>query len=153
MSNKENSGWCKKDIGIFPLIIVLAIVISWFSDGDDDKEANVKKESITKSLTKLELANKRISDSETQAISNCIVKVEDYASRIYKRTDVDKTWGALDPPKTITTAEYSTLENPNFVWQINFASTHFEFEKTGQTFGATCIYDPNRHTATIIELN
>ena len=135
MSKKENSGWVKKDIGIFPLIIVLAVVMSWFPDSDkSEKTANVKKQSITKSLTKLELANKRISDTETKAVSSCIVEVESYASRIYKRSDIDKTWGALDPPKTITTAEYSTLENPNFVWQINFASNHFEFEKNRTNF-------------------
>ena len=36
MSKKEDSGWFKKDIGIIPLIIVFAIIWSWFSDDDPE---------------------------------------------------------------------------------------------------------------------
>ena len=36
MSKKEDSGWFKKDIGIIPLIIVFAIIGSWFSDDDPE---------------------------------------------------------------------------------------------------------------------
>ena len=39
MKKKENNGWFKKDIGLIPLIIVFAIIMSWLPDSDDDKGA------------------------------------------------------------------------------------------------------------------
>jgi hypothetical protein len=67
MSKKEESGWFKKDIGIFPLIIVLAIVISWFPDGDDDKETTQVKAAT---VQKVDVTDQQKNKFESWAINN-----------------------------------------------------------------------------------
>jgi hypothetical protein len=50
MGKKEDSGWFKKDIGLIPLIIVFAIIMSWLSDD----EPKVKKQPSTAYSAKLD---------------------------------------------------------------------------------------------------
>jgi len=67
MEKKENSGWFKKDIGLIPLIIVLAIVISWFPDGDDDKGAAQVK---TTTAQKADITDQQKNKFKTWALNN-----------------------------------------------------------------------------------
>ncbi len=67
MSKKENNGWFKKDIGIFPLIIVLAIVMSWFPDDDDNKDATQVK---VATVQKVDVTDQQKNKFESWALNN-----------------------------------------------------------------------------------
>lgn len=66
MGKKNNSGWFKKDIGIFPLIIVLAVVVSWFPDSDDNESTQVK--SVT--VQKVDITDQQKNKFESWALNN-----------------------------------------------------------------------------------
>jgi hypothetical protein len=66
MSKKEDSGWFKKDIGIFPLIIVFVIIMSWLPDSDDDKETSQTKTTVQK----IDVTSQQKDKFENWALSN-----------------------------------------------------------------------------------
>lgn len=67
MSKKENSGWFKKDIGIFPIIIVLVIVMSWFPDESDDKGVEQFKAVIAQ---KIDVTDQQKNEFKSWALNN-----------------------------------------------------------------------------------
>ena len=70
MSKKEDSGWFKKDIGIFPLIIVFVIIMSWLPDSDDDKEAEQVK---TTAVQKVDVTDYQKDKFSNWALDNLAV--------------------------------------------------------------------------------
>jgi len=97
MGKKENSGWFKKDIGIFPLIIVLAIVMSWFPDSDDEttqvKVATVQKIDVT--------------DQQKNKFENWAINNTDITSLTYPEDSDWQIWITLSDEKH----SYTTKEN------------------------------------------
>ncbi len=57
----------KKEIGIIPLIIVLAIVMSWFPDGDNDKEAT---QVNTATVEKADITDQQKNKFKSWALNN-----------------------------------------------------------------------------------
>jgi len=98
MSKKENSGWFKKDIGIFPLIIVLAIIISWFPDSDDDKGATQVKTTTVQ--------NTDITDQQKNKFKSWALNNTDVISLSYPENSDWQIWITLSDEKhSYTTKE------------------------------------------------
>lgn len=98
MSKKEDSGWFKKDIGLIPLIIVLAIVISWFPDGDDDKGVTQVK---TTTAQKADITDQQKNKFKTWALNNT-----DVTSLSYPENSDWQIWITLSDDKhSYTTKE------------------------------------------------
>ena len=98
MSKKENSGWFKKDIGLFPLIIVLVIVMSWFPDGDDDNETSQVQ---TTTVQKVDVTTQQKNKFESWAINNTEV-----TSLVYPEDSDWQLWITLSDAKhSYTTKE------------------------------------------------
>jgi len=96
MSKKEDSGWFKKDIGIFPLIIVFVIIMSWLPDSDDDKETSQTKTTVQK----IDVTSQQKDKFENWALSNYSVTDLSYPE--------DSDWQIW---VTLTSDKYSSKEN------------------------------------------
>ncbi|ALE52521.1 hypothetical protein SP60_04405 [Candidatus Thioglobus autotrophicus] len=114
MSKKENNGWFKKDIGIFPLIIVLAIVMSWFPDDDDNKDATQVKAAT---VQKVDVTDQQKNKFESWALNNTEVTSltypEDSDWQLWiTLSDNKHSYTTKEDVKTIasTTARYYKLQ-------------------------------------------
>ena len=114
MSKKENNGWFKKDIGIFPLIIVLAIVMSWFPDDDDNKDATQVK---VATVQKVDVTDQQKNKFESWALNNTEVTSltypEDSDWQLWiTLSDKKHSYTTKEDVKTIasTTARYYKLQ-------------------------------------------
>ena len=88
-----------KNIGIFPLIIVLWIVMSWLPDGNDDKEA-VQVKAIT--AQKIDVTDQQKNKFESWALNNTAV-----TSLTYPEDSDWQIWVTLSDEKH----SYTTKEN------------------------------------------
>jgi hypothetical protein len=64
----------KKEIGVIPLIIVLAIVMSWFPDSDDNETTQVK----TTTVQKVDVTDQQKNKFKSWALNNTDVTILSY---------------------------------------------------------------------------
>ena len=98
MKKKENNGWFKKDIGLIPLIIVFAIIMSWLPDSDDDKGATQVK---TTTVQKVDITDQQKNKFKSWALNNT-----DVTSLSYPENSDWQIWITLSDEKhSYTTKE------------------------------------------------